>query len=633
MNAKNPTKPIVDDSKSINELSKIANELTGVQFTEKHSGMITSRLHKRMVELELATMEDYLNYFKSNRSTEKEKLISLLTTHHTYFFREFSHFEYLTNDYLPKILPEIKKRTDRKLKVWAAACSRGQEVYSLAMFLDFHLKRLDASVTFEILGTDIDTESLSIARNGVYLHEELKTAPLPLVSNHWGRGTGSIAAYVKAKDSLRKYCKFELKNLLSLHENKFTEKFDIIFCRNVFIYFNQEQIAKITNDLLSHLNPSGNLFIGVSETLNGLKLPVVSNGPSIYRHASAQNTSVTASATSVHKIIDHPVVLEKTVSAQEVKPIRVLCVDDSPVILTLLKQILNKDNGFEVVGTAIHGLDAQKKVLELRPDVLTLDIHMPEQTGIEYLEKNFKSGHPPVVMVTSVSREDAAMAGKAFQFGASDFVEKPALSNIAERADEIRTKLRCAVQLKVAPSVSKIDQQFQVNRELLGSDRAMRLISFPVSQRKKIVSLLKEMKGRQPACFLISDAPSIALESIVPELEKESLKKIKFIDQIPAKLLDGDIYLISQSKLSDLNQNHFKGKKTSILVLGEVSSSFAQKISQFSGAQLILEEIGKGKGAAHLIEVASEIVLPTSFIYISDTYLSDVKGSNLAGNL
>ena len=152
---------------TLKQLSQIAQDLTGVQFSEKNYGMINSRLQRRLLDLKLKNLTEYLYYYKENLAQEKGKLIALLTTHHTFFFREFSHFEYLTNTLLPELIPEIKKRPDRKLRVWSAACSRGQEVYSLAMYIDQKLKSIDPTLSFEILGTDIDTESVNIAKNGL----------------------------------------------------------------------------------------------------------------------------------------------------------------------------------------------------------------------------------------------------------------------------------------------------------------------------------------------------------------------------------------------------------------------------------------------------------------------------------
>jgi two-component system chemotaxis response regulator CheB len=124
----------------------------------------------------------------------------------------------------------------------------------------------------------------------------------------------------------------------------------------------------------------------------------------------------------------------------------VLVVDDSTSIQAVLKQVLGKDRGFEVVGTAANGIEAAKLLRTLEVDAMTLDIHMPGQGGVDYLKANFSRAHPPVVMVSSVDREEADLAHKCLTIGASDYVEKPTLANMGERGEELRNKIRAALR-------------------------------------------------------------------------------------------------------------------------------------------------------------------------------------------
>ena len=623
-----------DDQAAIAKIAVLARELTGVQLSDRHQSMIASRLNKRLSELGLESLSDYVNYFYAHRLEETPKLVGLLTTHHTYFFREFSHFEYLLSHALPELIPIIKARGDGKLRIWAAACSRGQEVYSLAMYLDLHLKRLDPSIQYEILGTDIDPESVAIAKNGVYLRSELKEIPLPLLADHWVKGTGEIEAYAKAKKSLRDHCRFHSANLLELKPGSSpNEKFDLIFCLNVFIYFNQDQIRSITQELLSRLTLEGFFFIGISESLSGLKLPVGSPGPSVYRHKAQHDISLTknkpvlAKTSSRQSSAGTKTVLPGLKVAEAVaKPIRVLCVDDSPSILTLLKQILSKEHGFEVVGVAKNGLEASKQVAALNPEVLTLDIHMPEQTGIEYLEKNFKPGHPPVVMVTSVSRENADLAGRALSLGAADYVEKPALTNIAERGEEIRNKVRCSLLMKTAasPSHLSLDRSFQKASRIEKPETKLRIVVLPLSARSKLKFLFNEWTGVQPPTLLFVEGAKDALPALAETLSKEVGHKITAPTSAPASLNPNEIILLDfSSAAQSVIAGIAKNKKISILVFGDIPKASAEKILQFQGAHLVLEDLGSGKGAKALIDVANDIVLHTSFAYLSNEFFAE----------
>ncbi len=620
----------------IAELGQIAQTLTGVQFTERSREMIKSRLQKRMSELKLSAFEDYLQFFLANRTLETPKFVALLTTHHTYFFREFAHFDFIQKKSLPALLEQVRSRPDRTLRIWSAACSRGQEVYSLAMFLELHLKALDPTLKFEIFGTDIDAESVEVAKNGVYLFDELKEVPLSLLGQHWVRGKGDISAYAKVSSALKKNCAFQTANLFELGKPSPTaKKFDLIFCRNVFIYFNQEQIKKISQTLLEKLNPDGFLFIGISESLLQMGLDISSSGPSIYQHkAKVKSVSVSPSAlspqpqrtaiplgatatTTAHRP-------QSQTAADAPKLIRVLCVDDSPVILSLLGKIFTKEEGFQIVGTAANGLLASEQLKLLKPDAVTLDIHMPEQTGIEYLEKNYRAGHPPVVMVTSVARENSELAGRALSLGAADYVEKPALSNLAERAEEIRNKVRCSVLAGSGQRLT-LDRAFQRAPTSNRTPEGVRIILLTLAHRHLLKSLFKELSGTQPGCLLLVDGAQGVLASMADIISKDAGTKVKYCETVPTKIGNGEILFTEFSTNAVAASERFRDQKTSILVYGDVTKAAAQKLSHFQGAHLVLQDLGSGRGAETLMEIANDVVLPTSFAYLSNEFLTSLK--------
>jgi chemotaxis protein methyltransferase CheR len=540
--------------------------------------------------------------------------VSLVTTHHTYFFREFSHFEYLLNKALPVLIPIVRSRADKKIRIWSAACSRGQEAFSLAMYLDFHLKKLAPELEFEIYGTDVDPESVAIAKNAVYPRQELKEVPMTMLGDHWIRGTGEIAEFVKAKNSLRKYCNFETGNLFKLEPTSNTKSFDIIFCRNVFIYFNNDQIKQITAQLLKKLSPHGYLFLGISESISQLALPVRSLGPSVYTHVSAPEAKPLPQKSSPPPVV-----------AQSLpKPIRVVCVDDSGSILTLLKRMLTLENGFEVIGTAANGKIASEMIPKLKPDVVTLDIHMPEMTGIEYLKGQMNPQHPPVVMITSVSREDSELASQALSLGASDYVEKPSLNNITERGEEIRSKLKCALQAKffAVKNNLNLDRSFQKSHLQLDPNTNLLLISFQFGDRSRVASLIKEFGTNYPSIVLWACEKNFDLNSRLPLLEKDLGKKISLLTSNPTHLQAGSIYLTGDLKsLPELS----KGKKVSAMILGECPEPGSQDLMKLNHTQLLIEDLGGGKGTKSLHEVATDIVPVTSFSYLAQNFLNPIK--------
>ena len=640
-------------SEAIEHIAKIISQITGNQFAEKHNAMIEFRLKKRCLELKIDTIDNYYHFFKSHQNIEVNYLISLLTTHHTFFFREFSHFQFLEDRAISELIPIIRQRADKTIKIWSAACSKGHEVYSLAMFLEHTLKIMAPDLRYQILGTDIDRESLAFALNGVYTRKEIKEVPLAYLGNHWAKGTGDIADYVKVRSSLRDKTSWKEMNLMTLPDN-FQNKFDLIFCRNVFIYFNQDQVKQSSIALLKHLEPHGYYFLGLSESLNGLGLPVVSQGPSIYRpvtlvdkEKSQIQSSVTIGTSinkqnslnkenrEISKISTPPLTgsfpspnssssITPSFSSKEI--LRVLCVDDSPSILTLLKRILTKEDGFEVVGTASNGIEARLKQQELKPDLMTLDIHMPEQTGIEYLQKNFAANHPPVVMVSSVSREESDLAIKALHLGASDYIEKPALSNLREVADEIKRKLRCSYRNQVVyhqKTNLQLDDSFKKNTQIKDPQRFIRIIIAQLSDKKRIEGIIKELGPGQPPTFILLDGAKDALQGFSKSFKFTHQSLVEWPKQ---SLKANDIFIFDAKLFSGLINSSTKKTPSTILVLGEVSPNLKTVLQGWDTSQILIEDLGpKHNSQNPFRDVQTDIVPLTSFAYMSHEFLGRVK--------
>jgi chemotaxis protein methyltransferase CheR len=177
----------------LSRLSIIVQEMTGNQVLEKNHSMLESRLRSRMIKLGFQDTAEYWKYFESDEKNERNVLQGLMTTHYTFFFREYIHFEVLES-WIESNIAKLKSRyqqTKTPVRVWSAACSRGQEVYSLGMFLENALvKKHD--LPFEIVGTDIDEESVKFAANGVYSIKEVNTIPHHYLNEFWKKGTGSI---------------------------------------------------------------------------------------------------------------------------------------------------------------------------------------------------------------------------------------------------------------------------------------------------------------------------------------------------------------------------------------------------------------------------------------------------------
>ena len=622
------------ENDAIGEIARVVTELTGVQFSDRHRIMISSRLRKRITDLKLRDESDYLAYFEANQSSETVVLISLLTTHHTFFFRESSHFDYLVDVSIPNMIEKVRKRGDKVLRIWSAACSKGQEVYSLSMLLAAHMPRIAPDVRYEIYGTDIDGLSVDIARQGVYPYNEIKEIPMSLVHGHWMRGTGDIAHVVKAKPALKSPCTFGEFNLISFEGVQLPKEFDVIFCRNVFIYFTTQQIKQITINLLGRLAKHGTMFIGISESLNGLALPVDVLAPSVYCHRSEKMTAhikkVNTSQNVSKQTITGPAMMSPPKSTVEPRILRVLTVDDSSSVLMILKQTLTLDQGFQVVATAGNGIEAAAILEKMEIDIVTLDVHMPGLNGVEYLCKHFNSSHPPVVMISSASRDDGDVAMRCLEFGASDFVEKPTLRNLAQRGEEIRLKLRTAWRqknLKLAPVRNDImifsaDPFAKKNTP----DQALRIMVAHIGDRKKLNDFFLELKGVQPPTIVLISAAPNAIPAMIKSVGKSWGPSIEFADMKLLALEAGQIQLGDFDALWPQVQTASVHRVTSVLIYGEPTTICIGRMRALSQAHISMEDFGGAAGRPDL-DFADEVVPRTSFAYISTRFLNLSNGS------
>lgn len=624
------------------EIADLITHLTGIQLGEQQRAMLESRLEKRIRDLGLSSSEEYLDYVRTNLQTEGGHLVSLLTTHHTFFFREFGHFEYLGKEVLPNLIPKLKAIGRNSIRIWSAACSQGQEPYSLAMYMFQHLKQIAPGFNFEIFGTDVDPDSVSKAKNGVYRWSDVKEIPLIYLWNHWARGTGEIRDYVKAKQTLKQHCRFEVQNLMQIPEPKQGMSYDIIFCRNVFIYFTPEQIKVVTNQLLKHLSPHGYLFIGTSESLTSLRMPVTGVAPSIYMKAEAVNSSGRSAPTTRPghlSLVSKPEGGSPTTKGAPAtapspaavsvprKKIRVLCVDDSMTILILLKKILVDD--FEVVGTAKNGLEAKELASKLKFDVMTLDIHMPGQSGIEYLKANMSPSHPPVVMISSVPREDSQVAFECLQLGANDYIEKPTMNDLAVRKDEILTKIRCAASVgTIQGQSSQIDRSFKTQFTIKEPSSKLRIIFCGASDSHKIATIGAELNGPQPPTVILLEGATGIIPAMADYFEKQTHKKPEILHQQLGELKNDTIYFGELGICFDQLKSKHSAKSTSFIVLGDITKDLGHKIKMWSGAHIVLEDLEVDLSINHkeLIKRSHYFVPYTSMAYHSNEFLSKVTG-------
>ncbi len=252
------------------KLSKIVYKESGIVLDEKKYNLLVARISKRMRLTGLSSVSDYIRRLSSNPD-EYNEFIDATTTNHTFFFRENKHCEYL--------LKTLDNRNS--LKIWSAASSSGEEAFSIAVQL------LANSFSFNIFASDISNSMLKKGKKGVYPRERVQNVPLPILHTYFQNGKGTWQNHVKVKSEVQQLVRFEKFNLLS---DTPPDKYDIIFCRNVMIYFDTPTRQKVVDNLCRALKPGGYFFIGMSENLHGLKHDLSSVLPSGYNKTSSTNS-------------------------------------------------------------------------------------------------------------------------------------------------------------------------------------------------------------------------------------------------------------------------------------------------------------------------------------------------------
>jgi chemotaxis protein methyltransferase CheR len=255
----------------------------GIQMPDSKALMIKGRLARRTRQLGLNSIDDYCELLFSPGGTisERRHLFDAVTTNKTDFFREPAHFKLLA----ATVLPALESTRRSSIAVWSAACSSGEEPYTLAMVLSEYAAA-HPGFGFRILGTDISTKVLEHAKTGIYTKAHVAQVPVEYKRKYLLSGNDKTAALVRIAPTLRQSVGFQRINFMDANYG-LLETFEIIFCRNVLIYFDRPVQEAVINKLCQQLAPGGYLFIGLCETLSGLDVPVESIGLSCYRKPPA----------------------------------------------------------------------------------------------------------------------------------------------------------------------------------------------------------------------------------------------------------------------------------------------------------------------------------------------------------
>ncbi|MDH5673742.1 MAG: protein-glutamate O-methyltransferase [Myxococcales bacterium] len=255
----------------------LVREKIGLDLADNKSQMVYGRLARRVRRLQMDSVARYLSYIESGDAEEMTHFVNAVTTNVTQFFREGHHFEHLANEVLPAVWN--RNASQRRLRIWSAGCSSGEEPYSIAAILASNSPPTPGWDQ-RILATDINTEVLDKARSGIYPASDLANIPRDLRQRFFSRGIGKNSGLARVNEELRSLISFQPLNLLGAWPMR--GPFDVIFCRNVIIYFDRPTRDALIRRFHSLLRSGGVFYAGHSETLTDLGSMFSCRGQSTY---------------------------------------------------------------------------------------------------------------------------------------------------------------------------------------------------------------------------------------------------------------------------------------------------------------------------------------------------------------
>lgn len=261
------------------KLSSFIYDNYGIKLPMVKKTLLQSRLQARLKANNMSSYREYCQFILSGKCGESEiiNMIDLVSTNKTDFYREAAHFDFMKEVILPEYL---EQNTTEPLKVWSSASSSGEEAYTIAMVISEFMEG-KRKFNFSIYGTDISTRILEKARLGVYTLDRVDVIPLAQKKKYLLKSKDQSKQLVRIIPELRSKTRFERMNLMDNSYNA-PKDFDIIFCRNVLIYFDKQTQEKVINKLCMHLKKGGYFFLGHSESISGIDVPLKQLKPTMF---------------------------------------------------------------------------------------------------------------------------------------------------------------------------------------------------------------------------------------------------------------------------------------------------------------------------------------------------------------
>ncbi|MGE0174537.1 MAG: chemotaxis protein CheB [Oligoflexales bacterium] len=374
-----------------------ATRITGNCHTGGYrKNILVANVHRRMLATGIRNPRQYLA-FASQDPDERNWLVSALTIHTTNWFREKPQFDQL----LKYLVDKAKTLAGKKLQIAVTACSTGEEVYTLAMYLEEAKKKI-LGFDYVIHGTDIDPISVETAKKAVYLRNGMAQIP-PNFHTHLMVGSGRTKGYIAVKKNIRERCRFKVMSIKNFTASE--GPFDIIFCRNVLIYFTPEDIERVVRSFVTALTPDGLLCLGHSESIEAKTFNVTRMGHAIYKYSRHINAS------------------QDTASTKEANDKKILIVDDSQTIRAIMTSM------FKARGFTTYAVESAHEATEFlttnKVDIISLDLHMPNESGDQWLSTQRRKGlRTPVIILSDLSPSQVPDILGTLQKDAQEYIEK-----------------------------------------------------------------------------------------------------------------------------------------------------------------------------------------------------------------
>ncbi len=392
----------LDDSEQ-EALYELIQGLTGTcQEGSFKKDVLSSNVERRINSLGFSSFATYLKLL-SEDDYEYQQFLSLITIHTTYWFRENPHFKKLEDEVLKRMMAATGPV---KLKLWSAACSTGQEAYSIAFVLET-ICTLYPQLSYEIYASDIDPVSVNTAKEGEYPEAQLKSIP-----NQFQNSVVVKGATFAVKEKIKKKMIFFTGSLLDDHHSRFQESLDFIFCRNVLIYFSAQSTLEAVHSFKRYLNPTGLLVLGHSENFETSKTEFELVGNSCYKKRIKESSFERKSEEPFLKVFSHPQIIAIGASTGGPETLEVFLRDfPKPCPPVIIVQHINTSfcESFAKRMAAISGLECRdtRKKIPLTPDGIYIawgDYHLTvtEENNLFYIQPSTetqRNGHRPSVDV------------------------------------------------------------------------------------------------------------------------------------------------------------------------------------------------------------------------------------------